>query len=106
ADFPANSVYNRAVSRNPTAPIENEDGVWHEETGKSYYANPVALLKETYGGFSYNLSRYSGSLAWEAMEGLDLKLLISRSYTQVERNLGHTKRHLTTVRDGLQGYAE
>lgn len=105
ADFSSNSVYNQALWRNPTAPIRNEAGAWHEETGKSYYANPLGLLNETYGGFSYATSRISGSLAWEVIDGLTLKMLLSRSNDGSEQTQGHTKQHLSTVRDGLQGYA-
>jgi TonB-dependent starch-binding outer membrane protein SusC len=38
-------AYNQALNRNPTMPVHNEDGTFHETQAWHYY-NPVALLKQ------------------------------------------------------------
>jgi len=101
----ASNIFNQALYRNPTAPIKNEDGTWAEETSISFYMNPLGLLNETYGGGQGQTTRISGSVAFEPVEDLRFKALVSRSKSNNQNGLGHTKRHLSTIRNGLNGYA-
>ena len=105
SDSPPYSIFNSALWRNPTAPVKNEDGSWNEEPSISYYENPLALLHETYGGFESLSTRISGSLIWEPVENLALKVLYSKIKSNNERSQGQTKNHLSAVKDGLNGYA-
>ncbi len=105
SDSPPSAIFNSALWRNPTAPAKNADGTWNEEPSISYYENPLALLHETYGGFKSTSSRTSGSAIWEPIENLLLKGLYSIENYSNRRSQGHTKQHLSTIKDGLEGYA-
>ncbi|MEX2232847.1 MAG: SusC/RagA family TonB-linked outer membrane protein [Cyclobacteriaceae bacterium] len=101
----SSAVFNQALWRNPTAPLKNADGTWNEQTSISYYENPLGLLHETYGDYKSVSKRLTGSVTWEPIKNLSLKALASNITDNDARSQGHTKRHLSTVRDGLQGYA-
>jgi TonB-dependent starch-binding outer membrane protein SusC len=105
ADSETSNVFNQALYRNPTAPIKNADGSWNEETSISYYENPLGLLMETYGGYQGQVTRISGSVTFEPVEDLRFKAMASRSKSDYERGQGQTKKHLSTIRDGRNGYA-
>ncbi|MEP7107329.1 MAG: SusC/RagA family TonB-linked outer membrane protein [Ferruginibacter sp.] len=105
ADQESSNVFNQALYRNPTAPIKNPDGSWNEQTSISYYENPLGLLNETYGGYQRQETRISGSVSFEAAKGLLLTALGSRSKSDYESGQGQTKQHLSTIRDGKNGYA-
>lgn len=104
-DSPNSAIFNQALWRNPTSPTKNEDGSWHEQTSISYYENPLALLHETYGESKSVSNRVSGSITWEPVQDLSLKALYSNITSSSGRSQGHTKQHLSNVRDGMQGYA-
>ncbi len=105
SDSPDNGIFGQALWRNPTAPIKNEDGTWNEEPSISYYENPLGILHETYGGFESISIRLSGSVTWKPIKGLSLKALYSRIKYNDQRSQGQTKNHLSSVKDGLNGYA-
>lgn len=105
ADSESSNVFNQALYRNPTAPLKNADGSWNENTSISYYENPVGLLMETYGGNQWHSTRLSGSIIFEPINNLHLKALVSRSKNNNNGGQGQTKKHLTSVRDGYNGYA-
>jgi TonB-dependent starch-binding outer membrane protein SusC len=105
SDSESSNVFNQALYRNPTAPVQNPDGTWNENTSISYYENPVGLLMETYGGNQWHSTRLSGSIILEPVKNLRFKALVSRSKSNNNGGQGQTKRHLTTVRDGYNGYA-
>ncbi len=98
-------IFGQAMYRNPTAPIKNPDGTWNEETSISYYENPLGLLNETYGGFQGQNSRVSANAEWKPINDLRLKALVSRNKANGLSGQAMTKRHITTVRDGLNGIA-
>jgi TonB-dependent starch-binding outer membrane protein SusC len=105
ADSESSNVFNQALYRNPTAPIVNPDGTWNEETSISYYENPLGLIHETYGGYQQQVTRISGSVSYEPVKNLFLKALGSRGKSDSESGQGQTKQHLSSVRDGRNGYA-
>jgi TonB-dependent starch-binding outer membrane protein SusC len=105
SDSQSNNIFHQALWRNPTDPIKNTDGTWHEEPSKSYYENPVGLLNETYGGFESQTTRLSGSINFEPIDNLNLQALVSTSNSNNEGGQGQTKQHLSAVRDGYNGYA-
>jgi TonB-linked SusC/RagA family outer membrane protein len=105
ADSESSNVFNQALYRNPTAPLKNPDGTWNENTSISYYENPVGLLMETYGGNQWHMTRISGNVILEPVKNLRFKALVSRSKSNSNGGQGQTKKHLTTVRDGYNGYA-
>lgn len=47
------NIYRQAIARNPTAPIYNEDGSYNEDFGVNYYYNPVGMLEERLGNYTY-----------------------------------------------------
>jgi len=105
SDAESSNIFNQALYRNPTAPIRNPDGSWNEQTSISYYMNPLSLLNETYGGSQRQMTRISGSILYQPIHDLTLKALVSRSKTDLQSTMAHTKKHLSTIRDGLNGYA-
>lgn len=99
------TVWRQVLGRNPTAPIRNEDGTWQEQTAIAGYENPLALLNESYGENQSQTTRLSGSIGWTPISGLQLKALVSRSKLNSEFGYAETKQHISTVRDGRQGFA-
>lgn len=67
--------------------------------------NPVAMIKETYGGSQRQSNRLSGSLTWLPVPGLHLKMLVSRNESNGITGYGLTKKHYTTTSMGRNGYA-
>lgn len=55
------SAYRQAIARNPSAPIFNEDGSYNEDFGVSYYYNPVGMLEERLGNYTYEETRATGN---------------------------------------------
>lgn len=98
-------TYRQAILRNPTDPVRNEDGSWHENTGHFEYENPVARLMESYGNVKNTEMRYNGSLIYDPFK--DLKLTAIVAYTRENRNHGYseTLNHISNLRDGLNGWS-
>lgn len=63
----ADDLYSKAVLRNPTLPIYNEDGSYFENSNG---ANPVELLNEYKGENKYNQLSVSGKLSFEPVKNL------------------------------------
>ncbi len=97
-------IYRQALIRNPTAPIKNPDGTWAEQIAIDSYVNPLALLEESSGQTSSQTSRIAGSATWLPAKGLSLKALGSRSRVNRIFGYGETKNHISTIRDGKNGY--
>lgn len=98
-------VYRNALTYNPTDPVKNAAGGWTQHTDKTDYVNPVSLLQETKGQNKNSDFRTYGSLSFLPVDGLELKVLGSHDvYTSV-RGYYETKQHISTIRDGKNGYA-
>ena len=98
-------IFHQALWRNPTAPLKNDDGTWNENVSISYYHNPVAVLMETYGSNESLSTRLSGTVAYEPTDEWRFKALYSFSNDNDQASQGNTKQHLSTVKDGFNGYA-
>ncbi len=96
-------VYRQALIRNPTDSVQNSRG-WIERDGY-FYDNPVAYIRESSGENKDRELRLNGSLTWSPVDDLNIKLLISgNKFTQL-RGYAESKRHVSTVKNGRNGYA-
>ncbi|WP_120272924.1 SusC/RagA family TonB-linked outer membrane protein [Mangrovibacterium diazotrophicum] len=98
-------TYRQALIYNPTSPVKDENGDWMEQPGAFNYDNPVSRIKESDGETSNNLTRVTGTVTLKPIEGLTLKSLMS--YSKWNQTIGYyeTKKHISTVRSGVNGFA-
>lgn len=73
------NIYRQAIARNPTAPIYNEDGSYNEDFGVNYYYNPVGMLEERLGNYTYEETRAAGNITFEPIKGLQTNLMLATS---------------------------
>lgn len=73
------NIYRQAIARNPTAPIYNEDGSYNEDFGVNYYYNPVGMLEERLGNYSYEETRATGNITLEPIKGWQTNLMLATS---------------------------
>lgn len=97
-------VYRQAVIRNPTDSIKDYLGNWKEQN-VYFYDNPVAYIMETNGQNREKETRLNGSVTVTPIDGLHLKLLLSSVRTDQQRGYAETKKHVSTVKNGKNGYA-
>lgn len=97
-------VYRQSVIRNPTDSIRNWKGDWMERS-IYFYDNPVAFLNESTGLNSSREYRLNGSVTFTPLEDLNMKLLISGNKWTEVRGYSETKQHVSTVKNGRNGYA-
>lgn len=97
--------WRQAMIHNPTEPIKNEDGTWHENTGIFNYDNPLARIYEADGQQDMQQIRASGNISYHPIPELTLNALLS--YDRISQTGGYyeTKRHISNIRDGRNGYA-
>lgn len=98
-------VYRQAQKFNPTAPVKAEDGSWFENLAYNAYRNPVGLIEETKGKNENSRLKLNGTVKFNPMDNLSIKVLASRNYYNSVRGYYETQDHISTVRDGLNGYA-
>lgn len=98
-------VYKNALTYNPTDPIKDENGNWTEHTDKTDYMNPVSLLKETHGKNQNTDFRTSGTIIFQPIDEINIKLLASRDLYNSVRGYSETKKHYSNIRGGKNGYA-
>lgn len=96
-------TYRQALIRNPTAPIHTADGDWQEYDGFNY-ENPVARLAESDGQNRSQNSRINSTVSYQPVEGLKLSALFSLNRYNQTRGYAETKKHISTKRDGRNGY--
>jgi TonB-linked SusC/RagA family outer membrane protein len=97
-------VYRQAVIRNPTDSIKDYLGNWKEQN-VYFYDNPVAYIMETNGQNREKEMRLNGSITVTPIDGLHVKLLMSSVRTDQQRGYSETKKHVSTVKSGKNGYA-
>ncbi|MEH6408301.1 MAG: TonB-dependent receptor, partial [Leeuwenhoekiella sp.] len=97
-------VYRQALIHNPTEPVKNDDGTWFERD-VYFYDNPVAYLEETEGENRYRNLRFTASLQYSPIDGLDIKGLLTRKGDSNIRGFYETKNHVSTTKNGINGYA-
>ena len=73
------NIYRQAIARNPTAPIYNEDGSYNEDFGVNYYYNPVGMLEERLGNYTYEETRATGNITLEPIKGWQTNLMLATS---------------------------
>ncbi|HSJ67369.1 MAG TPA: SusC/RagA family TonB-linked outer membrane protein [Anditalea sp.] len=69
-------AYRQAMIRNPTDRVRDEQGNWQERDGY-FYENPISRINEFNSESRFNEMRMSGTLIYNPMDNLDLKLLVS-----------------------------
>lgn len=97
--------WRQAMIHNPTEPIKNADGTWHENTGIFNYDNPLARIYESDGQQDIQQIRVSSNIAFNPIKELTFHALIS--YDKLSQNGGYyeTKNNISNIRDGKNGYA-
>nr|WP_315248663.1 SusC/RagA family TonB-linked outer membrane protein [uncultured Flavobacterium sp.] len=102
----SNWVYYQALRRNPTDPVKNEDGSWHENLNKLGYENPLALLNEADGNTKTTEMRYASTLTYNPIK--DLTLNANFSYRRQPSTNGNSTslNHIANIRDnaGVQAW--
>ena len=95
----------QALIHNPTEPIKNADGSWHENTGIFNYDNPVSRIYECDGEQKISQTRFSSNITLTPIKELTLNALFSYDKINQEGGYYETKKHISNVRDGMNGYA-
>jgi len=98
-------TYRQALIYNPTAPVKDENGDWTENVGAFNYDNPVARLQECDGKNSDQWTRVNGTISVYPVKDLTLKALLSYSKYNQTRGYYETTNHISTKRNGLNGFA-
>lgn len=98
-------TYRQALIRNPTAPIYDSTGNWHEETGQFNYENPLARIYESDGQNNSQNTRYNTNITVLPFKGLKLNALLSYTKYNETRGYAETKQHISNRRDSRNGYA-
>lgn len=98
-------AYSQATRRNPTEPVKNEDGTWHENLSKFEYENPVALLTECDGDVKNTHYQYIAGLTYNPIRDLTLQANYSYSRFLSNRGYSETLNHISARRDGYNGWS-
>jgi TonB-dependent starch-binding outer membrane protein SusC len=98
-------IFRLAEVLNPTAPVKDEFGTWFEQTAVARFENPLALIYESTGQNQSQTQRLNGSVILEPVKGLELKALTSYSKYNSVYSYMESKKHISTVRDAMNGYA-
>ena len=97
--------YRQALIHNPTEPVKNSDGSWYENTGIFEYDNPVARIYECDGKQNITQLRVNANITFNPIQELSFKALLSYDKTHQYGGYYETKNHISTLRDGRNGYA-
>ncbi len=98
-------VYRQALIYNPTSPTKNPDGTWFQQVSNFNYENPLSRIYESTGKTQGVTSRLNANINYTPIEGLKLNALFSYTRFNSEAGYSETKQHVSTIRDGLNGYA-
>lgn len=99
-----NYTYRQALLRNPTEPIYDADGNWFERPGNFDYENPLARFYESDGEERSLFNRFNAQITYEPLESLKFNALGSLGRYYQTRGYSETKNHISTIRNGLNGY--
>lgn len=97
--------WRQALIHNPTEPIKNADGSWHENTGIFNYDNPISRIYECDGEQKVSQTRFSSNITLTPIKELTFNALFSYDKINQEGGYYETKKHISNVRDGMNGYA-
>ena len=95
----SNWAYYQALRRNPTDPIKNADGTWHENLNKLGYENPLALIYEADGNTKTTEMRYVSTLTYNPIEDLTLNANFSFRRQPSTNGNSTTLNHISNIRD-------
>jgi len=98
-------IYRQTVIHNPTEPVYNSSGKFYEQTGNFDYENPLALLYESDGESKRVNSRMNGTITYKPINDLKLSALFSYSRFNANDGYSETKNHISTIKNGLNGFA-
>lgn len=98
-------TYRQALIRNPTSPVKSQEGTWFEQAGIFNYENPVSRIEESQGKTQSVNTRMNTTITFTPIQDLILKGMFSYSRFNLESGYSETKQHISTIRDGLNGYA-
>ncbi|MDW7694120.1 TonB-dependent receptor [Flammeovirgaceae bacterium SG7u.111] len=98
-------TYRQALIRNPTAPVKDENGDWHEQTAIFNYENPLGRIYESDGENKSQNSRLNSTITYTPIPGLNLSALFSINRYNQTRGYAESKKHISTLRDGKNGFA-
>ncbi|PRD57292.1 SusC/RagA family TonB-linked outer membrane protein [Sphingobacterium gobiense] len=97
-------MWRQAIIRNPTDQLYNEHGKWQERDAY-FYDNPLGMIHETIDDRIFRETRLSGSLDYRPVEGLSLKMLLSRVQNNNLSGNATTFNHVNTTKNNLNGTA-
>jgi TonB-linked SusC/RagA family outer membrane protein len=98
-------VYRNALTFNPTAPIKDASGNWTESPSKTDYFNPLALIWEVEGENKATSLRLFSNVTFTPITGVDIKYLMASTVYNQTRGYYETKKHISTIREGRNGFA-
>jgi len=98
-------IYRQTLIHNPTEPVTNADGSWTEQPGIFEYANPMSLLYESEGQQEITQLRINGNITFTPIKSLVFNALLSYDKSNQYGGIYETKSHISSIRDGLNGYA-
>jgi len=98
-------TYRQAIIRNPTSPIRDENGNWFEQPGIFNYENPLGRLYESDGMNTSQNTRLHAKLDYMPTDNINIMAMFAHTRFDQSRGYSESKRHISTLRDGRNGYA-
>lgn len=98
-------IYRNALINIPTDRPKDDSGNWVEHPSMNGYMNPVAALYESDGLNKSTQLRTFGTVTLTPIDEFFIRLLASRTSYNQTRGYSETKKHISTVRNGKNGYA-
>src|SRR5690606_29387974 len=97
-------IYRQAVVRNPTGRIVDQDGNWQESFLRES-TNPLAMIQESDGIVENEWTRLTGNATLQLTSDWNTKVLLSTYQFNQFRGYSQTKKHFSTTKNGLNGFA-
>lgn len=97
-------TYRQIMIQNPTSPVKDENGDWFQE-GIFDYDNPLARIYESDGRNKTQYTRYNARVTYTPVRELSLNANVAYDKSNESRGYAETKKHISTTRDGRNGYA-
>ena len=101
----SSEIYRQAIMRNPTDVPYDENGNYVDRPDVYWYFNPVQSINETDGEYKNYYTQLNASATLKVLEGLNAKILLSRSISTSESNTFKTSQHVDCIRQGRDGIA-
>lgn len=101
-----NVPFYEAIRRNPTIPIYNEDGSFHENYSGYEDWNPVARAHQRTKEIEYKNLLSSFKATYEIIPGLKTSAFVALEKNDMQRNQYYQRIEYSSVKDGNGGTAE